>query len=608
MQINRVLAPIAVASLVACAWADAPRTDLSPPDPAIRAAELTDHVEALTSDAMNGRATGSSGEKRAADYIAGVFERTGLEPAGDDRWFQDFEFPAAVSLGPENSLRIADADLGSVDRDWRPLSFSRSGESGPAPVVFVGYGLLVAGPESYDSYAGLDVSGKWVVLLRFSPEGVPDDRRLALRRFASLRYKATVARDRGALGMLVVAGPHSKVRDPLVALAGDASNTPMTLYAASISPAIAEQLLGRDLGELQAALDGGDSVPGFEVPHVALEARVELKTERRTGRNVLARLRGTGGSDLAPVVVGAHYDHLGRGTASSLGERGKIHRGADDNASGVAAVLEIAGALAPDPPSRDVIFAAWSGEESGLLGSNHFVKDLPAFDFHSDPSSKRDIAAYLNLDMVGRLREHLVVYGVGSSPVWPRELETGNAGAELPLELEENSYVPSDATSFYLKGVPSLTTFTGAHAEYHTPDDTADLLDYEGMRKVATLVRDLARSLGSSGELPEYVAAESPESSGPRRAFLRAWLGTIPDYAPGEAPGLPLSGVMKNGPAAEAGLRGGDVIVELAGRRVENIYDYTYAIESLRVGETVGVTVLRDGERLGFEVTPRSRQ
>ena len=567
---------------------------------------------------MEGRATGSIGEKRAADYIARAFERAGLEPAGDegagdegggDRgWFQAFEFPAAVSLGASNWLRLGDADLGAVDRDWRPLSFSRSGTSGPAPVVFAGYGLLVEGPDGYDSYAGLDVAGKWVVLLRFSPERVSADRRRVFRRLSGLRYKATLARDRGALGMLVVAGPHSKVREPLVAMTGDASNTAMTLYAASIRPELAERLLGRDLGELQAELDAGDAVRGFEVPHAMLEGEIELLTERRTGRNVLARLPGTGGPDLAPVVVGAHYDHLGRGTASSLGERGEIHPGADDNASGVAVALAIAGVLAQDPPSRDVIFAAWSGEESGLLGSNYFVKDLPAFDFHAPPG-KRDIAAYLNLDMVGRLRDRLVVYGVGSSPSWPRELELENARLDLPLELQESSYVPSDATSFYLKGVPSLTAFTGAHPEYHTPEDTADLLDYEGMRRIASLVRGLVSSLASNAEVPEYRATERPESAGAGRAFLRAWLGTIPDYAPGDAaPGLPLSGVMKGGPADEAGLRGGDVIVELAGRRIENIYDYTYAIESLRVGETVNIAVLRGGERRSFELTPQSRQ
>lgn len=216
--------------------------------------------------------------------------------------------------------------------------------------------------------------------------------------------------------------------------------------------------------------------------------------------------------------------------------------------------------------------------------------------------------AYLNLDMVGRLRDELIVWGTGSSPVWPGALERANVAAGLPLVLQSNSYIPSDGTSFYLKGIPSVTTFSGTHAEYHTPADTADLLDLEGMRDVGRLVRALTASLAASDELPEYLATERPEGEGARRAFLRAWLGTIPDYAPRVETGLPLSGVMKGGPAEEAGLRAGDVIVELAGRKVENIYDYTYAIEALSVGEPVEVVVLRDGERVAFEVTPRSRE
>jgi Tol biopolymer transport system component len=579
------------------------------PAPEIGVEELRAHVAAITSDAMEGRETGTPGEALAASYIAGVFERLGLEPAGDGGWLQPFEFAAGVSLGAGNALRLGAETLGEVDASWRPLAFSRSGASGPLPVVFAGYGLVVpetADAPGYDSYGDLEVEGKWVVVMRFAPEDVSPEQRTRLARFAGLRYKATIARDKGAAGLLVVAGPLSEVRDPLVPLRGDASLAGVSLFAASIDRDLAARLLGRDLESLQAPLETGDAVAGFQVDGPLLEGEIDLVTERRSGRNVVARLRGTAGGDLAPVVIGAHYDHLGRGTSDSLAEApGEIHRGADDNASGVAVVLEVAGELAADPPRRDVIFAAWSGEEVGLLGSAHFVRDLDPPNPHSDPL-ERAYAAYLNLDMVGRLREELVVWGINSSPAWRGELERANVAVGLPLELQDDSYVPSDGTSFYLKGIPSVTAFTGAHAEYHTPADTADLLDYEGMRDVGRLVERLAVSLGSSDELPEFVEAERPEGNA-RRAFLRAWLGTIPDYAPRETPGLPISGVMKGGPADEAGLRAGDVIVELGGRRIENIYDYTYAIESLAVGETVQVTVERGGERHTFDITPRSR-
>ena len=325
-------------------------------------------------------------------------------------------------------------------------------------------------------------------------------------------------------------------------------------------------------------------------------------------------------------MIGAHIDHLGKGASSSSlardDEAGKIHYGADDNASGVAALLEIAENLADQRKQgrlalrRDLLFAAWSGEELGLLGSDHFVKALGHGDDakNVDEASHRGaggrnsiypaIAAYLNMDMVGRLDKHLILQGIGSSSIWRGEIERRNAPVGLPITLQEDSYLPTDASSFYMSGVPILSAFTGAHSEYHTPRDTPEKLNYDGAAQVARFMGLVAVGLAASESPPDYVQQSVKQKTTGGR--LRAYLGTIPDYAE-EVKGVMLSGVSKDGPADKAGVKSRDVIVELAGKKIENIYDYTHAIEALKIGEPVKMTVLRNGERVSLEITPESR-
>ncbi len=600
----------------------------SQPEPAAgatRVGAVRAHVESLASDRMQGRLTGSQGEWLATEYVARVFSERGLEPAGDaGSWFQSFEFSAGVSLGGANALRTqggAEARQHAVDADWRPLAFSRTGESAAASIVFAGYGI-VAPPDGeapgYDAYQGLDVAGRWVLLLRYAPQNVTPEHRQHWSRYASLRHKAMLARDRGALGVLIASGPRSAVREQLVPLRSDGAIGATSGFALSVTDALAESWLaasGASLAELQTQLDRGEPRRAFEIPELRLEARVDLVQERRSGRNVLGRLRAKRGAGAPPLLIGAHVDHLGRGVGgSSLAredERGQIHPGADDNASGVAALLEIARRLArenrrhPDALARDVLFAAWSGEEVGLLGSAAFARALP------DPAAQADgaprpLAAVLNLDMVGRLRDHLVLQGGGSSSVWPGLIERVNATQGVPIALQEESYLPTDSTSFHLKGIPVLSAFTGVHPEYHTPRDTPDQLDYAGLARVADLFAGIAQVLAEQSEVPDRLEPKQPESLAPR-AGLRAYLGSIPSYGEVEGVGVLLAGVAAGGPAERAGLRGGDRIVRLGGHAVENIYDYTYALDALAIGEPVPIVVLRDGARVELEITPSSR-
>jgi Peptidase family M28/PDZ domain len=214
------------------------------------------------------------------------------------------------------------------------------------------------------------------------------------------------------------------------------------------------------------------------------------------------------------------------------------------------------------------------------------------------------IAAYLNMDMVGRLREKLILQGLGSSPYWTETIERRNAVVKLSLTLQQDCHLPTDATSFFLKGVPILAAFTGSHDEYHTPRDLPQLLNYDGASQVAKLMSLITRDLVLADEAPTYTEqAAEPEM----RANLTAYLGTVPDYGQTDIKGVKLGAVTKGAPAETAGVKGGDIIIELAGRKIENIYDYTYAIEALKVGEEVKIRVQRGDKQLEMQVTPSSR-
>ena len=584
--------------------------------------DIRKHVAILASEEMEGRMTGAPGGRMATEYLADVFEQLGLEPAGDDdTYFQPFEFTAGISLGDNNKLEFSGADAPTaVGNDWQPLAFSASESFDAAEVVFAGFGLVA--PEDgdhpeYDSYVHLDVEGKWVMFLRYVPDDITPEYRQHLMRFAGLRYKAMAARERGAAGIIAVSGPNSGVENELIKLAFDVSLGGTSVGGISVTDEVATALLAtadKDLQELHDDLDTGEMMMGFALEGVTLAASIDLVKERRIGRNVLASIKGADPA-LPAVVVGAHLDHLGRGhNSSSLAtnsDDSEIHYGADDNASGVAGLIEIAEYLLAEmedgrlEPKRDIIFAGWMGEELGLLGSDHYVKKL-ANSIHNAEDISSKVGAYLNMDMIGRLDKALVIDGAGSSDYWRGAIERRNAPIGLPLKVQDDTYLPTDATSFYLKGVPILSAFSGAHEDYHTPADTPDKLNYEGTAKTARLFALLTRGLALDDEAPEYIAVEEPESRG--TGGMRAYLGTVPDYADTDIKGLRLSGVTAGAPADDAGLKGGDIIVELAGKTIENIYDYTYAIQALKVDETVSIVVVRGSERLELEITPRSRE
>ena len=585
---------------------------------------IRQHIEFLADDALEGRMTGSAGAKRAAEHIAAHFAALNLKPVGDaQNYFQTFAFTAGRRIiAEENAFQLTRQMHGSeqmtafsVEQDFQPLSFSRNGVV-EGEVVFVGYGLSVPGElgEGYDAYAGLDVKDKIVVALRYVPEAVEPKRRQQLNRYAGLRYKAMQAREHGAKAFLVVAGPNSPNAGELIPLDFDSSLADSGIVAASISDTVANTLFapsGKDLEAVQSGLDVENPhfLGQFPLPDVKIKIVVSIEKVKKTDQNVIALLPSPQATDDTEyIIVGAHYDHIGYGEIGSLAgkeEVGQIHNGADDNASGTAVVLELAAALSevyrehPENLSRNVIFALWSGEELGLIGSTHFVNHPIV------PLEK--IAAYINFDMVGRLRENkLILQGVGSSPIWTQLIEKRNVPIGFNLTLQTDPYLPTDVTAFYPKQVPVLSFFTGGHENYNRPTDDIDTLNYDGLARISKLASGIVLDLIRAPERPVYVQVERSQSTEGSRDTLRAYLGTIPDYTT-EGTGVKLSGVRAGGPADKAGLKGGDIIVEFGGQEIANIYDYTYALDAVKIGEPVKVVVLRDGKRVNLSVTPEAR-
>ena len=681
---------------------------------AFRDSDIARHVQYLCRPELGGRMTGSRGERMATAYVAAYFDYLGLKPAGDEgTWFQKFAFPDGAKLGDGNKLSIKTTSESPkvVDKDWRPLTFSGNTSVESSEVVFAGYGIVADKTdkfEAYDSYEGLDVKGKWAMVFRFVPEDVSPELRQHLSYRGELRKKLLYARERGAVGMIVVSGPSSAVNNDLVPLFNDFSPSGSSIAAVSVTDGLAQEILGdENLEEIQKSLDDGVPKPGIALKDVTISATTSVTKVTGKGQNVVGRLIVGDGPSGKVIVVGAHIDHLGQGkTGGSLArenEKSQIHRGADDNASGIAGMLEIAeyvAKLKKDGKTKlkyDIVFAGWSGEELGLHGSKHFARTWPGLikdaldktkprekdSFHdfiigipkngvlmlngtettleglkkeidvvvklapefkieihadgevktsevenvrrllgdsghkgkvlvsvldaaADPTEQRSVVAALNMDMIGRLEDKLVLQGIGSSDAWNRMIETSNAVVGLPLTLNEDTELPTDATSFYKAGVPILSAFTGSHKDYHTPRDTPEKLNYPDAARIAKLMGLVTRKLCIADSQPVWKRHQ-PKKKMAMRGGGRAYLGTVPDYGT-DVVGVKLDDVKSGGPSETAGVRGGDVIVELAGTKIENIYDYTAVIDRLKPGQAVKIKIQRGSETMELDLTPGSRQ
>ena len=608
VMVRRILQSIAMVTLVAASAHAQTAT-------ATKSRTRT-HVETLASDKLEGRMAGSPGERMAADYIARELSRIGAKPLpGAKDFFQPFAFTAGTKDAGSTLTVMRKGEpprAFNTTSQVQALSFSDSAEVSGS-VVFAGYGLVV--PESqnfgYDSYVGLDVKDKVVIVLRYFPEDADTKTRAILARYSDLRYKAMAARQRGAKALLVVAGPRSPNAGATIPMTFDTALAGSGIVAASINGEAGRAIFAaapeKNLEDVQKSMDTGNPhATGFAIPDVTVTVKAAVQRETQTGRNIASYLPATTpttGVQKPWVALGAHYDHLGRGghgnSLAGKEEAGKIHHGADDNASGSAAVLAIADALAQQPRRRHVLVAWWSAEEIGLIGSTAFV--------NKPPVPVDQIAAYLNFDMVGRMVDNkLTVQATGSSPVWNRVIEQANVAAGFDLVLQPDPYQPTDVATFNGAAVPSLSFFTSTHTDYHRPGDTADKINYEDLDRVVDFAAAIVQRIADTPEAPQFTKVEQQTETG-GRAGVRVFTGTIPDYAT-NVKGLLLGGVIGGGPAERAGLQKGDVIVEIAGQTIANIYDYTYALELLKIGEPVKIVYMRGAERRETTLTPAARK
>ncbi len=575
-------------------------------------------VTYLASAALNGRKAGSKEETIYSENIEELFKSYGLTPGFKGSYSHKFNFSSGAEMGRNNKLISSDKNLTlELSKNWTPLALSKSGTFANTPVAFAGYGL--ATPETnkfkaYNSYKDLDVKGKWVMVFRYVPEDVAPELRSHYNRYSMLQHKVMVARERGAKGLIVVSGPNSKVKNDIIKFNHNENTSELAIPVISVSDKIAQTWLNkidRNLGKIQTKLDNGKFVPAFNIDKLQVSASINIRHKKSSGRNTLAFLKVPGAKNT--IVIGAHGDHLGNGKVhSSLmnsTDTTSIHYGADDNASGVAAVIELAhhysylkktGKL---KLKQNILFAIWSAEEIGVLGSKAFLEDYKKTMKKTYPL----LSSYLNMDMIGRYNDALSIQGVSSSKRWPILLESLiQQNNSLNVTLSDDPYVPTDGMPFYLFGVPSLTFFTGAHTDYHSPRDTADKLNYTKLSEITKFISQVTDTIASTKKPVPFTKVKRVHSRG-RRGF-RIYLGTIPDYASGKAKGLKLSGVIKGGPAEVAGLKTGDIIIELSGKKIENIHDYVYSLESLRPDKKTKVIVMRQGEKQELNITPKAKE
>jgi Tol biopolymer transport system component len=575
----------------------APRSALPAPS-----SHIEKDVRTLAADDMEGRGLGTKGIDKATAYLEGRMRAIGLQPVFGTSFRQPFPVKIGVSAGTNN--RLGDV----APADWTPLGFSSAGAF-DGPIAFVGYGIS-APPLNYDDYAGIDLKGKVALMLRYEPqekdEKSPFDGRKPSR-WSAMRYKVLQARERGAVAVIFATGPvQDESLNKIPALTNDGPESPAGIPVVQVRTSVAEKWLG-DLAKWQKDVDA-DMKPRSRVLDARLAGNVDVKAEYAETANVAGMIPGSGPNANEIVVVGAHYDHLGYGGEGSMKPNvHAIHHGADDNASGTAAVLAIAERIKAMPASgptggRTVVFTLFSGEERGLAGSGYFVAHPPF------PMER--VAAMVNLDMVGALRdEKVTVFGTDSAPEWRSIVDAANATAKLKLTETGDGYGPSDQTSFYAAHVPVVHLFTGAHDRYHTPEDVADAVNFGGIARVAGLTSDIVASLRSPSNTPHYArAATAPAMEGDSRGY-GAYLGTVPDYSAMDATtgGVLLSDVRPGSPAERAAIKGGDRIIEIGGTRIENLYDMTYALQDHKPGDTVDVVVMRKSEKVNLRATLTQR-
>jgi len=575
-----------------------------------------DEVKYLASPELKGRLTGSPELEKAAGYLRSKYETFGLQPLGGS-FEQAFPVTTDARLGEKNTFSFIEngKTVKLAADDFVPFNFSATGKLAGA-VVFAGYGITA--PEyNYDDYAGLDVKGKVVLVLRHEPQEADEKSVFEGKTYtqhAQFASKASNAKMHGAAGVILVSdrANHPGAADDLEKFGVTAGPSNAGLPFVQVKEARIDHWFadaGKTLAQIQADIDKTLKPESFAFPaSVQVDANVDVERAVKTVHNVVAYLKG---ETPEYVVIGGHYDHLGLGGQYSLApsQTGTIHPGADDNASGAVGVLELARYFSKHPPTkRGVLFLNFAGEEQGLLGSAYYA-DHPLLPL-------KDAVAMVNLDMIGRMRENkLYLGGTASGSTLKATVEKELPKHDLKVDYSGGpSEGSSDHTSFTAHQVPALFFFSGLHSDYHKPSDTADRIDAVAAAKMLSLVADIVEDLREAPGRPEFVKAapSNPHGSGEGSnpgpvSGYGPYFGSVPDFAEG-INGVKFADVREGSPAAKAGLKAGDIMVEFDGKPISNLYDFTYALRGKKPGDEVAVKVMRDGKPLSVKCTLSRRE
>ncbi len=562
--------------------------------PEITTADLQKEIGFLASDSLKGRKPGTPEDVVAASYIRDCFKKAGLKLMYD-KGFQKFEIVADVKAGNNNSISF-DGFAAKQGEDFTPLSFSSSATQ-TAKVVFAGYGFdLDLDSLKWNDYKSIDAKGKWAIILRGDPE--PDKSNSFFLPYEQERSKVLTAKDKGAIGIMLVSPSDFEKKDVIMHMQYDKSPSDAGIPVFSITRALADKLLASmnyTISSLEAEMkENHKSVSLYLEPVVSATADV-VKT-RVTAQNVVGLIEGNDPVlKNEYVIVGAHFDHLGmggEGSGSRTPDVIAIHNGADDNASGTAGVIELAQKLSANRAKlkRSFVFVAFTGEVMGLLGSKEFV--------NKPPVDLKKVNAMINMDMIGRLNPEtntISVGGTGTSAESDSILKTLETARPYKVTHSTDGYGPSDHASFYSDNIPVFYFTTGAHEDYHTPTDDADKIDYKGEAAVLDMVYDLAINI-SGGKRLSFREAGSKQGTRYSRN-LKVTLGIVPDMVSNDNNGLRVDGVRKGGPADGAGILKGDRIVSIEGQPVTNIYDYMARLGKLKPGQVASVEIVREGKK-----------
>jgi len=555
--------------------------------------EILEHIKYLSSDQLEGRFPGSEGSKKAIKYISKHWEAQGVLPAGTKKYEQPFSYISKVSLGNRNILRVRNSKSRyKIKKDFIPIGWSGNGNIDDK-VVFVGYGFDIDDSLSWNDYINVNVKNKWVLMFLNGPDGISQHSPYGYHK--KLYNKVIAARDRGVGGILFMKREENE-NIKLIPLEYRQSASSAGLPIIQITHAVANNIINdkdRTVADLRSEIDQGLGSISFELDR-KVSARVNLKFEKETATNVIGFIEGSDPIlNKEYIIIGAHYDHLGYGghkSGSLNPDSMQIHNGADDNASGTAGILELSHKLMMNKKllGRSIITICFDAEEKGLLGSKFYTQ--------TPTKNLEQTAIMINMDMIGRLNEKpITVGGVGSAKTLSETIEVVQKNHTLKIDknISGMDFGRSDHANFYREDIPVLFFFTGAHQDYHKPSDDWDKIDYQGEKEILNFVYDLIVQLSTNKEKPVFTEITNDSSDNQSPSF-NVTFGVIPSYG-SQKIGMEIDGISrKNGPADKAGMKKGDIIIEINAKKIRNIYDYMARLAELKNGDRVIVKIIRN--------------